>query len=98
MFALLLLAQGGWPTPWLSALLGQALLWRCVPVTGGGGSILCSIYLLFFILAGATNLGVRYNIYWCLLILFWCLFLHVLFYWAVVSSAPGVAVPPITII
>ena len=38
--------------------------WAGAPVAlgpWGARSILCRVYLLFFILAGATNLGVRYN-------------------------------------
>ena len=72
--------------------------------TGSLGGTQYSMYGLFviFYFSGGHQSGCSLQYVMVLIIfnlfLFWCLFLHILFYWAVVSSAPGATVPPVTII
>ena len=78
-------------------------LW-CWLLGGGGGGAQCSMQGLFviFYFSGGRQLGCSLQYIMVLIIfilfLFWCFFLDILFYWAVVSSVPSAAVLPVAII
>ena len=83
-------------------LLGQVLCGA--GSLGEGGGAQCSMQGLFviFYFSGGRQLGCSLQYIMVLIIfilfLFWCFFLDILFYWAVVSSVPSAAVLPVAII